>query len=156
MYACGWSRKSEIEVDSTCYHTIPRVRPSNAIFVASPLSTIVGSPFLLTATSILRLDEVELELNGLVPAYEFLIANSPASSGSVQSARGLCRNLIIESHTSWSRLCNSTFQGRHLRSDDRGYVCSIRGLNPRTGCCIEESLRYSCLTFYKSFFKVPD
>ncbi|KAL2631026.1 hypothetical protein R1flu_015712 [Riccia fluitans] len=57
------------------------------------------------------------------------------NSGAVQSAS--------ESHTSWSPLCNSTVQGRHLRSDDRGYVCSIRGLNPRTGCCIEESMRYS-------------
>ncbi|KAL2635863.1 hypothetical protein R1flu_007342 [Riccia fluitans] len=36
------------------------------------------------------------------------------------SQPGLCRNLIIESHTSWSPLCNSTVEGRHLRSDDRG------------------------------------
>ncbi|KAL2613420.1 hypothetical protein R1flu_025112 [Riccia fluitans] len=63
----------------------------------------------------------------------------------LNSQPGLCRNLIIESHTSWSPLCNSTVQGRHLRSDDRGYACSIRGLNPRTGCCIEERMRYSFL-----------
>ncbi|OAE18799.1 hypothetical protein AXG93_2396s1520 [Marchantia polymorpha subsp. ruderalis] len=58
--------------------------------------------------------------------------------------RGLCRELITEEPQFRQSSCNSTVQGRHLRSDDRGYVCSVKNIDPRTGCCADSTKQYSC------------
>ncbi|KAG2557346.1 hypothetical protein PVAP13_8NG250007 [Panicum virgatum] len=41
-------------------------------------------------------------------------------------------------------MCRSTVQGRHLISDDNGYVCSALSINPWSHCCPTMGDRFSC------------
>ncbi|KAG2561726.1 hypothetical protein PVAP13_8KG156000 [Panicum virgatum] len=41
-------------------------------------------------------------------------------------------------------MCRSTVQGRHLISDDNGYVCSALSINPWSHCCPTTADRFSC------------
>ncbi|OEL19854.1 hypothetical protein BAE44_0019125 [Dichanthelium oligosanthes] len=41
-------------------------------------------------------------------------------------------------------MCRSTVQGRHLISDDNGYVCSALSINPWSHCCPTTGDRFSC------------
>ncbi|CAO2143958.1 unnamed protein product [Urochloa humidicola] len=41
-------------------------------------------------------------------------------------------------------MCRSTVQGRHLISDDNGYVCSAISINPWSHCCPTTRDRFSC------------
>ncbi|KAK1646141.1 hypothetical protein QYE76_063946 [Lolium multiflorum] len=41
-------------------------------------------------------------------------------------------------------LCRRTVQGRHLISDDNGYVCSALSVDPSSRCCPRTGARFSC------------
>ncbi|KAL6660695.1 hypothetical protein ACP70R_001730 [Stipagrostis hirtigluma subsp. patula] len=41
-------------------------------------------------------------------------------------------------------MCRSTVQGRHLITDDNGYVCSALAIDPWSHCCPETGARFSC------------
>ncbi|EEC67984.1 hypothetical protein OsI_35752 [Oryza sativa Indica Group] len=41
-------------------------------------------------------------------------------------------------------MCRSTVQGRHLISDDNGYVCSSLSIDPWSRCCPRTGSRFSC------------
>ncbi|GJN28130.1 hypothetical protein PR202_gb16215 [Eleusine coracana subsp. coracana] len=41
-------------------------------------------------------------------------------------------------------MCRSTVQGRHLISDDNGYVCSALSFDPWSHCCPITGPRFSC------------
>ncbi|XP_062197739.1 uncharacterized protein LOC133900573 isoform X2 [Phragmites australis] len=41
-------------------------------------------------------------------------------------------------------MCRSTVQGRHLISDDNGYVCSALSIDPWSHCCPRTGARFSC------------
>lgn len=41
-------------------------------------------------------------------------------------------------------MCRRTVQGRHLISDDNGYVCSSLSIDPWSHCCPRTGARFSC------------
>ncbi|VAH94186.1 unnamed protein product [Triticum turgidum subsp. durum] len=41
-------------------------------------------------------------------------------------------------------ICRTTVQGRHLISDDNGYVCSALSIDPWSRCCPQTGERFSC------------
>ncbi|KAF7047929.1 hypothetical protein CFC21_056780 [Triticum aestivum] len=41
-------------------------------------------------------------------------------------------------------ICRRTVQGRHLISDDNGYVCSALSIDPWSRCCPRTGARFSC------------
>ncbi|CAM6084169.1 unnamed protein product [Calypogeia fissa] len=61
---------------------------------------------------------------------------------SIEDGRNI--DYIEQQHGARGPLCNTTVQGRHLRSDDRGYVCKIMEVHALTGCCPENNEQYSC------------
>jgi len=43
-----------------------------------------------------------------------------------------------------SKSCKNTIQGRHMLTDDRGYVCGVMSVNPSSGCCPEAGEQFPC------------
>lgn len=59
----------------------------------------------------------------------FLRVSSESNSSPVPSTPGFCRN---------------TIQGRSLRADEHGYICSVRDIDFQSGCCPKVQERYQC------------
>lgn len=43
-----------------------------------------------------------------------------------------------------SKSCKNTIQGRHMLTDDRGYICGVMAVDPSSGCCPEAGEQFPC------------